>query len=168
MPWLHFHPFCVLISTIHSFGIDINLMAIYWYFSVTYLAECNYQQREADRCDVRAASRVSCIKVRRRYGLGESNGSQWSPSKRSSLTPSEMNLKRHQWNVPIGSWPARWQVLGAVALPPLVLNSGRVHNNACVLPAVCHSCNLSFGYSYSHSMVLWAQQLIPQEKADLC
>lgn len=58
MPRLHFHPFCVLISTIRSFGIDINLMAIYWYFSITYLAECNYQQREADRCDAGAASRV--------------------------------------------------------------------------------------------------------------
>lgn len=43
-----------------------------------------------------------------------------------------------------------------------------IHNNASELPAVCHSCHLSFGYSHSHSMVSWAQQLIPQEKADLC
>lgn len=45
---------------------------------------------------------------------------------------------------------------------------GGVQNNASELPAVWHSRNLSFGYSHSLSMVLWAQQLIPQEKADLC
>lgn len=46
MPRLHFHPFCVLISAIRGFAIDINLMAIYWYSSITYLAVRSYQQRE--------------------------------------------------------------------------------------------------------------------------
>lgn len=55
MPRLHFHPFCVLISAIRGFAIDINLMAIYWYSSITYLAGRNYQQKgEADRCDAGA------------------------------------------------------------------------------------------------------------------
>lgn len=39
-----------------------------------------------------------------------------------------------------------------------------IRNNAWELPAVCHIYNPSFGYSHSRSVVLRAQQLIPQEK----
>jgi hypothetical protein len=43
IPQLHFHPFCFLISAIHSFAFDANLTAIYLYFSVTYLAYSGVQ-----------------------------------------------------------------------------------------------------------------------------
>lgn len=99
MPRLHFHPFCVLISTIHSFAIDINLMTIYWYFSITYLAECNYQQREADRCDVgrRVPRFVNRGEELLRAALTESNGSRWSSSKKRFESPNFQMGRNNQW-----------------------------------------------------------------------
>lgn len=178
MPRLHFHLFCVLISTIHSFDIDINLMAIYWYFSITYLAECNYQQRGADRCYVgrRIPPFVNQGEELLRAPLTESNGTRRSSNTKRFEPPNSKMEGNNQWRCAIPTEERLHKRADLCddkrSVPPpsrtrVKLGRG-THGDASELPAVRHNHHLSFGYSHSLSMALWAQQLILQEKADLC
>lgn len=47
-----------------------------------------------------------------------------------------------------------WVLISALLLNLFLKCRREIHNNVSELPAVCHSCNLSFGYSHSLSVVL--------------
>lgn len=167
MPRLHFHPFCVLISTIRGFAIDINLMAIYWYSSITYLAGRNYQQREKQT----DAMLVGFFFGESRWGVAAGHISRvWTASSGQRPRKRQVNPKWKEiinrkpalmwvYFIRTAPWAGRAALWWVAELSPSSKGRGGVARQQCNgrCQRLAKAANISFGYS--HSLPAWCYEL---------